>query len=597
MSFLGEIKRRKVFQVAAVYLVVAWLIMQVVDVVSGPLLLPDWFARVVILLLAIGFPIAVILSWAFDLTPQGVVRDSGGAVGSERRIESVFVGLLVLAVGFLFVDAYLLDDASDMPTIADTPPEPAPAIEEEATQQAMPNSVAVLPFENVSPNPDDAYFAIGVHEEILNQLAKIRDLNVIARTSVLGYPGSGKSIPEIAGELNVEMVMEGSVRYAGDDVRVTAQLIDGSTNTHLWTEAYNGNLSDIFAIQADIATRIAMALEAQLLPAELESIERVPTDSPEAWALYLKAAELYPGVLPTGIPDVEEQAALAFLNQALQLDPEFALAYARRAAILRGSVESRREDVERALELDPELGFGYLVLATFHRNAGNLTDTIAALERVQELSPNDPYGVSFYATLKLSIGETQEARTLMDRALELDPNNWNTQLEAGSMRAQEGDLEAAVVHFRKVTELSPTNEAGHIIRGITETRLGDIAEGIRQFQLVEQLTQLESSFINGFLAYGYSKAGMPDAAQRAYEAFHDRREFALQGEDGLRASSVFAHLSVGDNQAALEALRGIVGSSVGYGQIGRFFKGNVFGEPVLDQPEFVEVRRRLGFQE
>ena len=216
---------------------------------------------------------------------------------------------------------------------------------------------------------------------------------------------------------------------------------------------------------------------------------------------------------------------------------------------------------------------------------------------MQELSPNDPYGLSFYATLKSSIGETQEARTLMDRALELDPNNWNTQYEAGMLRAQEGDLDAAVVHFRKVTELSPTNEAGHIIRGITETRLGNVAEGIRQFQLVEQLTQLESSFINGFLAYGYSQAGMPDAAQRAYEAFYDRREFAIQGEDGLRASNVLAHLAVGDNQAALEELRGVVGSSAAYGQIGRFFKSNAFSDPVLDQPEFVEVRNRLGFRE
>ena len=198
MSLLGEIKRRKVFQVAAVYLVVAWLIMQVVDVVSGPLLLPDLFARIVILVLAIGFPVALVLSWAFDLTPEGVVRDQGAGVApqtSGRRTEYVFMGLLVIAVGTLLYREFSPSDQA------------LEVVTEESRREVLPNSVAVLPFENLSLDPEDAFFATGIHEEVLNQLAKISDMNVIARTSVLRYADGQTPISEIAEALNVETVM------------------------------------------------------------------------------------------------------------------------------------------------------------------------------------------------------------------------------------------------------------------------------------------------------------------------------------------------------------------------------------------------------
>ena len=305
MSFVSELKRRKVFQVAAVYLVVAWLIMQVVDVVNEPLRLPEWFDTVAIMIVAIGFPIALILSWAFDLTPEGVVKDSGTVQSSGRRIEYVLIGLLVIAVGWIGFREL-------------SPPAPS-------TNDVLPNSVAVLPFENLSPNPDDAYFVAGVHEQILNELAKIRDLNVIARTTMMRYADAPPPIPEIASELNVETVMEGSVRYAGNQVRVTAQLIDGDSGTHLWTEDYDGDLADIFGIQSDIATRIAMALEAELLPSERESLEKQPTDSLDAYALFLRARNEPAGGSFGGSAGVV--TAVTLLDAALALDPEFALAY------------------------------------------------------------------------------------------------------------------------------------------------------------------------------------------------------------------------------------------------------------------------------
>ncbi len=239
MSFVSELKRRKVFQVAAVYLVVAWLIMQVGDVVTEPLRLPEWFATVAILLVAIGFPIALITSWAFDLTPEGVMKDTGTNVAvqsSGRRIEYVFIGLLVVAVGTLLYREF-------------TPPEqPGEVVTEESQREVLPNSVAVLPFENLTVDSEYAFFAPGVHDTILKELAKIRDMNVIARTSVLQYADGLTSIEQIAEDLRVQTVMEGSVQYAEGRVLVTAQLIDPSTNTHLWSESYDRELIGIFQI-------------------------------------------------------------------------------------------------------------------------------------------------------------------------------------------------------------------------------------------------------------------------------------------------------------------------------------------------------------
>ena len=279
MSFLGEIKRRKVFQVAAVYAVVAWLLIQIVATVEDPLNLPDWVDTLVIVLLAVGFPIALIMSWTFNLTAEGLVREQGDTAsrqGASRKIEYVLIGLLAAAMVWVIYRVEI--SPSDTLTFGgnDFPP----------------NSIAVLPFENLSPDPDNAYFAAGIHESTLNQLAKIRDLTVMSRTSVMQYEQDPPPIPEIAGALNVETVLEGSVRYANGRVLITAQLIDGSTGRHLWSDEFNRELADIFAVQAEVARRIAAALEVQLLPDEQARIETRATESIEAYQHYLHAMSL-----------------------------------------------------------------------------------------------------------------------------------------------------------------------------------------------------------------------------------------------------------------------------------------------------------------
>ena len=304
MSFLGEIKRRKVFQVAAVYAVMAWLLIQVADVVLPAFEAPTWILQVVIFLLIIGLPIALVFSWAFDLTRDGVVRDGGRSDSlktSGRTIEFALIGLLLVAVGWIGFRELNL-------------PDPGTGV--------LPNSVAVLPFENLSPDPDNAYFAAGIHDTILGELAKIRDMNVIARSSVLIYADRQTSISQIAAELNVETIMEGTVQYADDKVRITAQLIDPETGSQLWSDTYDRDFSDIFVIQSEIAVRIAIELEAELLPEEREWLATAPTDNMAALGAYY-----------LGKQHLEERTAddllqsIEYFQSAVELDSGFAQAY------------------------------------------------------------------------------------------------------------------------------------------------------------------------------------------------------------------------------------------------------------------------------
>ena len=279
-SVWGELKRRNVVKVAVAYAIVAWLLVQIIVSVETPLRLPDWTDTLVIVFLLIGFVVAMFVAWAYELTPEGIKQTKSIPLSESvsrvtgRKLDFAIIGLLVLAVGFMFVDNYVLPESSEL---------------NGQTGEVLPSSVAVLPFENLSPNADDAYFASGLHEEVLNQLAKLRDLSVISRTSVLRYTESGLSIPEIARELNVGTIMEGSVRYANDRVRITMQLIDAATDDHLWSETYDREFADIFAIETDIALNVVSALEAEFSLEERESLERSPTTFPAAYRLYLRA--------------------------------------------------------------------------------------------------------------------------------------------------------------------------------------------------------------------------------------------------------------------------------------------------------------------
>jgi adenylate cyclase len=309
MPLWGELKRRDVFKVAAAYLVASWLIVQVVGVLTEPLSLPDALDTVVVVLLAIGFPFAVIIAWVYEVTPEGIKVTPTGVDDSKsaprrpsRRLTYVVIGLLMTAVGLTWLGNYVLAPSS--------------------TEFGTGSRIAILPCDDLSPDPTNSFFAVGIHEELLNRLSSLSGLNVISRTSVRSYAGRRPPIPEIAAELNADAIIECSARYAGDRVMLTTQLIDGASDTHLWADAFTGDMSNpesVFEIQADIATSVADALHVEFFRTELEQIERVPTEDPDAYDAYLRGRAYQAQARPAD--------AVEAFRQAVDIDTEFGEAW------------------------------------------------------------------------------------------------------------------------------------------------------------------------------------------------------------------------------------------------------------------------------
>jgi TolB-like protein/Tfp pilus assembly protein PilF len=597
MSFLGEIKRRKVFQVAAVYAVVAWLLIQIVDVVSAPLNLPIWLDSVVIILLAVGFPIAVILAWAFDLTPGGVVKDQGTNVtaqSSGRRIEYVLFGLLVVAVGWL---VYQDIAPSTSPTVADTSPA-LDLVESEPQPGVLPNSIAVLPFENLSPDPDNAYFAAGIHESTLNQLAKIHDLVVISRTSVMQYDNDRPPIPEIAEALNVATIMEGSVRYADGRVLITAQLIDGQTDAHLWSDEFNRDLADVFAVQAEVAEHIAMAMQVQLLPEEQARIANRPTASTEAYQHYLHALSFpSPFIFPQYMSAKRES-----LERAIAADPDFAEAYMELAW---DYYSERKRDIaveyaQKAIELDPTLGRAFLVLGIIYEQFYVRQDEArAAYKRAAELGPNDPFILMSHGRRSAEqSGEYAEAIRSGERAVAIDPNDAGLHDQLGFIYLRAGDLPEAVRYISEAIRLDPGVYLDYLNLATVEYLNGDLSVTRENLDRAVQIMASGSTQRVGYLGYLYGLLGEPDKAAnllaRLEELNTDR-----QSDNQLPLG--WAVLGTGDKERALRqwtiTVNGYLEENrrVSPGRISRF-RDNWLNDPMLEEPEFLELRRRLGYK-
>ena len=323
MSLIAELKRRNVFKVGIAYVVAAWLILQLTDVLSELIELESDVGKIVIILLVVGFIPALIFAWAFELTPEGIKRES--AVDPDvsithvtgRKFDFAIIGLLVIAVLFMFVDNYVLEAEPEQTEIA---------AEQVLAAESTPRkkSIAVLPFTNRSPNPDDIYFTDGVHDDLLTQLAKIDAFSVISRTSVMEYRDTSKNLKEIARELGVANVMEGAVQRAGNRVRINVQLIDAGTDEHLWAEVYDRELTteNLFDIQSEIAQAIAGALQATLTDSELANMADVPTKNVAAYELYMQARRFSFAQTEIGF-----DTALELHEEALRLDPEFKLAW------------------------------------------------------------------------------------------------------------------------------------------------------------------------------------------------------------------------------------------------------------------------------
>jgi adenylate cyclase len=596
-----ELKRRNVVKVAIAYAIVGWLLIEISSVLLPAFEAPDWILRVIILLVGIGFVLALILSWAFELTSQGVVRTEDVPESESvtkvtgQKLNTVIIAALVLVLGLVVVDSYVLDEPEQEIVARDVVP---PA---EETAGVLPNSVAVLLCDNLSPNPDDAYFAASIHEEILNQLVKISSLNVIARTSVLQYAEAPLPIPQVAAELNVGAVMECSVRFSGTAILVTAQLIDPVTNSHLWSDTYPGDLSDlsaVFAMQADIAMNIANALQAEFSSAEQERLGRQTTISAEAYTLYLRALSLNNGA--------EFAQQLSLLSKAIEQDPEFALAYAYKARVIASAMRfgvgrtAENEQLvidmaEKALSMDPTMASAQLALAVIHELNWRRVDAEIAYESALELYPNNPEVAIMYGAFKRSAGEYPEAIRLCQIAVKLDPKFNVLWHQLGVTYLHARNYDAAYGALKNSLALAPDSLGSNLELGNLYLARGDLAAARKTLLTLYQVALNTSApVIPAWLALSYERAGLQEEAERAFGRVE---ELVGDNPDGS-ASLAIAYVAVREYDKAYEELeRAISGPTPLVITAAIELKINRWNHPALDEPRFVALRDKLGFQD
>jgi TolB-like protein/Tfp pilus assembly protein PilF len=437
-SFFSELKRRNVIRMAGLYLVGAWLVVQVAGTVLPMFGAPEWLPRTIVVLLAIGFVPAVIFSWVFELTPQGLKREDDVAPEQSitpqtgRRMDRMIIVVLVLALGYFAFDKFALTPRREAALVSS-------AVPNESKFVINAKSIAVLPFENLSRDPENAFFTNGVQDEILSHLSKVADLRVISRTSVMQYKaGAQRNLREIAQQLGVAHVVEGSVQRAANKVRVIAQLIDARNDVHLWAQTYDRDLADVFAIQSDIAKGIADQLQAKLSPAEKSAIEQRPTTDVAAFELYSRAKDLILNVGFSAIFAQNLRQGVELLNQALARDPSFfaaqcQLAYAHDTLYSLGvdHTPERRAlagaAVEAAFRLRPDAGEAHLARAQhLYRGYLDYDRALAELEIARRTLPNDPRIFEFTGYIARRRGQHEEGLRNLQRAVELDPRNFST---------------------------------------------------------------------------------------------------------------------------------------------------------------------------
>jgi TolB-like protein len=488
VSLFNELKRRNVFKVGVAYVVVAWLIIQVVDVVINNIGAPDWVFRVILLLLGIGLPVILLFAWAFEMTPEGLKRekqvDPSESITNQtgRKLDFMIIGVLLLGLGYFAIDKFVLS-AGRTTVPAET------VVTEEITEATteVGKSIAVLPLANRSAREDDQYFADGMHDDLLTQLAKIASLKVISRTSVMRYRDTEMSIPEIAQQLGVTSILEGGVQRSGDHIRVNMQLIDAETDEHLWAETYDRQMTaeNLFAIQSSITRQITDALKASLSPEEAARIDERPTENLEAFQEYMKGQQL----LSLRVVSALQEGKIHF-ERALELDPGFAAAKVGLANAYHllyeyagwpeaESLEPAMVLLEEALELSPDLGEAFMVRGEIHRHHDELDAAALDFERAMELIPGNAALYHWFSFVRTAQGREDESYALLQRAHELDPLSRVIHVNYAAHPFFAGDDEQALVELERVRTLHPDYPAVYSFLAWVYWSQGNAVETLR----------------------------------------------------------------------------------------------------------------------
>jgi TolB-like protein len=535
-TFVAELQRRKVYRVAAAYIIAAGFIIQIGSAVFPAWELPNWTFRLVVVFLLIGFPISLILAWAYDVTPQGIrATPAPGAHRRRNLIALIAIGVVVSAIAGFFI----------LPR---------------ALARKIDRSIAVLPFENLSDDKENAFFADGIQDDILTNLSKIADLKVISRTSVMSYRGKTPNVREVGKALGVSTILEGSVRRSGNRVRVNVQLIDAANDEHVWANNYDRDLNDVFAIQTDLAKEIAGALQAKLSPSERAQIERKPTQNGEAYLAFIQAHDLF----VTGVEDIEKlKQSEQLYARALELDPKFALALARYSQLeswivhtfdpTRERREKARALAEQALQLQPDLpeahlamGFSqyygannfeaalkefeiaqrglpneaeaYLAIGAIQRRQGRWSESTASLEKAASLSPKDSWVLQNLALNYQTLRDFDAANKTVDRGLQINPTGvglW--EIKSKLAIAEKGDLSVSEKAFQTVKSMPMNNESKLRIAGaradvfLLERKY---KEGLHEAESIPDdfLTSIPAALCGKYYLIGFARKALHDEA-------------------------------------------------------------------------------------
>src|SRR5438270_5289642 len=471
-NFFAELKRRNVYKVAFAYIVAGWALSQGIAQVFPVFDIPNWVIRLIVLLIIIGLPIALVLAWTLEITPEGIKRtetaDAMPAATRKKKHAWIYVVVIgaAISIGLFFLGRY------SAPLTA-------------SLARTTSKSIAVLPFSDLSPNRDQESFADGMAEEILNALAHIKDLKVVGRASSFYYKGKNVSLKQIGSELGVANVLEGSVRKQGEQVRITSALTRAADGLQLWSKTYNGTLANIFDLQESFARDIAGELNVVLAdPSEARLVDK-PTDNPQAYALFIEAQTLVSWRIGDSLP-----RAIALLEEATRLDPNFARAWAKLAVALAVEPQYAAADwqtnwaaaepaARRAIALDPKSAEAYAALGYIDFSRRRYVEMVEPAQRAIAIDPNNVTANFWLANQLAATGRTTEAEAVNDRALKSDPGNALLLFYKAGMRFRTGDIDTAVKLVKRVDALGGPF-AGAILFAIA-ARQGNHSRGAEEF--------------------------------------------------------------------------------------------------------------------
>jgi adenylate cyclase len=589
LSFFEELKRRNVYRVAIAYVVIAWLLLQIGDTLAPALHLPDWVNTTLAFFLILGFPMAVFLAWAFELTPEGVKREhevdrsQSTAQHTGRKPDFAIIGVLVLALGYFAYDKLVISRTRDAALVeATTQTVTERAIDKQEVSKESGKSVAVLPFVNMSEDSGNEYFADGLSEELLNMLVKIPELRVAARTSSFSFKDKDMKISEIAQELNVSHILEGSVRKSGDRVRITAQLIKADDGFHLWSENFDRTLDDIFAVQDEIALEVTRALEVSLLGKS----QTGRAINPEAYALWLKGLYF---MLQRGEENYEKSAGA--LTQAMELQSGYAEAWELLSmTYYQQTIQNFRtreegyalamDAIDRALILDPDQGVTWGAYGFLKKNLDWDWETAqTALTKAHQLDPNSNVIRGWSASLIQTLGRLDEAIDIYQQNITVDPLNMSVHSALGILYRKTHRFDDAIAIFEKQIELRPQYHWAYFNLGKTYLFRGDAEQA---------LVEIEKNPLNHFrevgLVLAYTTLGREAEAQAVLQR--------LVNQDGDRNPIWIAEAYAwrGEKDAAFEWLeKSFVQKDVGL----VYLLGNSVYKSLWGDPRLVELLQKL----